>query len=283
MEIDSSQVLQMINLGGVLNAIVTIAMAWFVAKLVGTFATRMQRTFTASRLVIEQAASYFRFTIFVLAAFLAVGSIFSLSKEVLAVLGGTIVVTVGLVLKDQVSSVIAGVMILVEKPFRVGDRVSFAGFYGEIRSIGLRSVRLATLDDNEITIPNNKFLSDPVSCANSGALTMLVQQDFYIGIDQDYRSAKRVVENALTSSPFFYSELPWVVLVNVVPLNDMMAVRLRAKAYIIELRYEKAFESDVTQRVLDGFEIEGVLAPAVVHRPADNARAPRELELRDAS
>ena len=52
-------------------------------------------------------------------ALLAFRTMFSLSKEVMTVLSGTLVVTIGLVLKDQASSVLAGIMLLIEKPFEL--------------------------------------------------------------------------------------------------------------------------------------------------------------------
>jgi small-conductance mechanosensitive channel len=120
---------------------------------------------------------------------------------------------------------------------------------------------LITLDDNEVTIPNSKFLTEPVASGNSGEFTMLVQQDFLIGFDQDVEHAKRLVEEALTSSCYFSMSRPWVVLVNQVVVDATIAVRLRAKAYVIELRYEKSFESDVTERVLSAFRDEKILMP----------------------
>ena len=228
--------------------------------------TGSSTTFSSNRLLVQQVSAFARFFVYVVGAVVAVQTMFSVSQEVLTVLGGTIIVTVGLVLKDQASSVMAAIVILVEKPFQVGDRVSFGSYYGTITNIGLRSVRLVTLDDNEITIPNSKFLTDAVASGNSGALTMLVQQDFYVGMGQDLPRAKAIVEECLTSSPYFYAMKPWTVLVNQVCLDMMVAVRLRAKAYVIELQYEKAFESDVSQRILEAFAREGILPPAVLHR-----------------
>jgi hypothetical protein len=45
-----------------------------------------------------------------------------------------------------------------------------------------------------------------------------------------------------------------------------MATRLRAKAYVLDVRFEKEFESDVTERVLTGFREAGILPPAVLNR-----------------
>ena len=133
---------------------------------------------------------------------------------------------------------------------------------------------MITLDDNEISIPNNKFLSDPVASGNSGALTMLVQQDFFIGADQDFEKARGIIQEALTSSRFFLADRPAVVLVNPVQLDMLTAIRIRAKAYIIELRYETAFTSDVSRRVLSVFQREGILPPALHHRVIEGRGLP---------
>ena len=88
--------------------------------------------------------------------------------EVALAIGGTAAVSLGFALKDLLSSIVAGLIILVDRPFQVGDRVTFDGWYGEITHIGLRSVRLLTLDDTQVTIPNNKFLTDLVASGNAG-------------------------------------------------------------------------------------------------------------------
>jgi small-conductance mechanosensitive channel len=190
-------------------------------------------------------------------------------------LTGTAAVAIGLALKDLTASVLAGIVIIIDRPFQVGDRVSFGGAYGEITAIGLRSVRLTTLDDNVVTIPNNKFLTEQVSSGNWGALDMMIQMDFYIGLDQDVSLAKRLVEESLISNRYAFLKKPWVVLVNEVLQDHMMAVRLRAKAYVLDVQYEKAFETDVTERVLMAFREHAVLPPAILHRSLDMALAPR--------
>src|SRR5690606_41093854 len=122
-----------------------------------------------------------RFAIWLVGIAVAVAFSVNLTKEVLLAIGGTAAVTVGFAVKDLAASILAGVIIIIDRPFQVGDRVSFGGVYGEITSIGLRSVRLVTLEGVVVTIPNNKFLTDMVSSGTWGALDMLVQVDFYVG------------------------------------------------------------------------------------------------------
>lgn len=274
MEFDASKVLSLIRVGGIFTGFVVLLMTWLAGRLLTLVSHRLARIFSGQRLMVEQFTALVRFVVYVSGGFLAVSSAFALSSEVLTLLGGTLAVTLGLALKDEASSILAAVVILVERPFQVGDRVAFGGYYGEIRSIGLRSVRLQTLDDNEVTIPNSKFLTDPVASGNSGELTMLVQQDFYIRPDQDVATAKRVVSESLVTSPYFNLSRPWAVLVSQESVGHGLAIRLRAKAYVVELRFEKTFASDVCERTLDGFRQHGVLTPDWTP-PAPPAPAPQ--------
>jgi small-conductance mechanosensitive channel len=268
MDVEPTKVLELVRVGGVVGALIVLVVTWGIGRVVTGLADRLAEDVARQRLLVVQVASFIRFVVFVGGSFVAFRLVFNLSDELITVFGGTVVVTVGLVLKDQAASVLAGVMLLVEKPFRVGDRVSFGNYYGEIKSIGLRSVRLVTLDDNEVTIPNSKFLVEPVASGNSDELTMLVQQDFYIAANEDVAAAKRIVEESLTCSCYFFVGKPWSVLVNQVLLDSVPTIRLRAKAYVLDLQYEKVFETDVCERVLEAFYREDVKMPSIIHRAA---------------
>lgn len=276
-------VFDMIRVSGVISGIVALFVTWFVVRLLTGVFTRLGNQFTHRRLALNQVATLTRFVIYIGGIAVAAGLAVNLSKELVLALTGTAAVTIGFALKDLAASVLAGIIIIIDRPFQVGDRVSFGGTYGEISAIGLRSVRLVTLDDNVVTIPNNKFLTDMVSSGNWGALDMLIQMDFFIGVDQDVASAKRLVEECLISNRYVYLQKPWVVLVNQVIQGEYFAVRLRAKAYVLDVQYEKAFETDVTERVIDAFREHGVLPPAVLHRrvsaaaPAASPRVAAEV------
>lgn len=261
---EAVEVLSLIRGEGIFSALAILLLTWALARVLRATTARLAHRLSAQRLLVEQVSAFLRFALYVAGTLAAVRAMFDLSKEVLTVVGGTVVVTVGLVLKDQASSVLAGIMILIEKPFQVGDRIHFGGYYGEVRSIGLRSVRIVTLDDNEVTIPSSRFLTDPVASSNSGELTMMVEQDFFIGADQDFQAAKKIVADAVTNSRFFLPDKPWTVLVHQVQRDMITAIRLRAKAYVLELHFEKSFESDVHERVLEGFRSAGIEPPRVL-------------------
>jgi small-conductance mechanosensitive channel len=262
----SSNLLSLFQPGDVPYALLIVVFALVLARLTRRLFEGLGRRFTDKRLVINQAGSFVRFGVLLIGGLTAALTVLEITPEVLLALGGTIAVSVGFALKDFVSSIIAGLIILIDRPFQVGDRVTFDDWYGEVTHIGLRSVKLVTLDDTQVTIPNNKVLTDSVASSNAGSVEMMVQMDFFIGADQDLAEAKRIASEALTGSRFVSTARPWTVTVSQVLQDSYFALRLRAKAYVLDVSFEKAFETDVTERVVEGFTAAGIRPPAVLHR-----------------
>ena len=261
--------LELFSPGRVPIAILILLVTFLTVRLLNRMLHRIGERFGDRRLFIQQVGSFIRFTIYLIGGLGSLATVVTLTREVLLAVGGTLAVAIGFSIRDIASSVIAGLVILVDKPFQVGDRVQFGEHYGEIQSIGLRSVRLMTLDDSMVTIPNSKFLTESVASGNAGKVEMMLQFDYYVGVDQNIARAKRIVQEALTTSRYVHLQKPWAVLVNEVILDSYFAVRLRAKAYVLDVHFEKQFETDVTERVLSGFREAAIQPPAVLHRHMD--------------
>lgn len=267
--VDSDKIVQftkLISWTGVATSILVLIGSWLLLKFMRDFVEGVSQRFATRRLLFQKIATILQFVVYVVTIVSIISLSFRLDEKFIAVIGGTVAVSVGFAIKDLVASFIAGIMIMIDRPFQVGDRVSFGGEYGDIKTIGLRSVRMVTLDDNVITIPNNKFLSDMTSCGNYGALDMQVAMEFYIGIDQNLDRAREIVNEATVSSRYVYLPKPVVVLVNQVILQQYVAIRLKVKAYVLDTRFEKAFETDVNVRVLKAFRHYKIEAPAILHR-----------------
>lgn len=257
---------QLIRWSGVFSSLFVIAGAYLLLRFVSSSVERLSNQFADRRLTFQKIETIFQFVLYIMTAVVVLALSLRLDEKVVALVGGTVAVSVGFAVKDLVASFVAGIMIMIDRPFQVGDRIDFGGHYGDITAIGLRSVRMQTLDDNTVTIPNNKFLSDITSCGNYGALDMQVAMDFYVGPDQDVDVAREVVHDAALASRYIHLPKPIVVLVNQVITDNHVAVRLRLKAYVLDTRYEKAFETDVNLRVLRAFREQGIMPPAILHR-----------------
>lgn len=263
---ETQNILQFLRPEGFIPAAMVLLITWVVARFLAGFFDRMGSRFQGYRITLQQTKAILRLLLYLGGLGAATSLVFQLSSEALLALGGILAVAVGIALRDLVASIIAGITILVDKPFSVGDRITYGSTYGEVVEIGLRTVRVVTLDDNLVTIPNSKFLTDVVASGNAGELDMLVQMDFFIDPKTDLSMAKRIVREALASSRFTYLRKPWTIVVSQVQTNDFVATRLRAKVYVLDLAYEKALETDVTERVLEAFSAAGIESPSVRHR-----------------
>ena len=256
----------LINWPGVMTSLVIVFASWLVLRFISNIVDNLGEVFAEKRLKLQKVDAFFKFFVYISVGIVVVLLSLRLSDQTLTLIGGALAFALGFAAKDLVASLVAGFMIMADRPFQVGDRVSFGGVYGDVTAIGLRSVRIRTLDDSVVTIPNNMFLTEVTTCGNYGVLHMQLVVDLYIGIDQDVKLACELYEEATATSRYIYLKNPIDVRVNQVVMNDVIAIRLRLKAYVLDTKYEKAFETDVTLRALEAFAKHGIGPPAVLHR-----------------
>jgi small-conductance mechanosensitive channel len=266
---DTQQLLQFINLQRVPVAIAILVIGLVLNRLALGFLDDLGERFGNQRLLFKKISALLRFSVYVILFGITVSSVVVLESEALIAVAGTIGVAVGFAFNDLLASLMAGVILLMDEPFQVGDRVAFGGYYGEISEIGLRSVRMVTLDDNLVTIPNNKFLNEASASANAGALDCMVVIPFYLGAAEDFVAARRVIEEATATSRYVFLDKPMSTLVSDEFMGERFVTVVRVKAYVFDARYEKAFASDVTERVKLAFRMAGIRTPDQQYRDLD--------------
>jgi small-conductance mechanosensitive channel len=274
---DVSQLAGLIRWSGVLLSVGILVGSSLVVRLISDLSARLSKRFASNRPLFNKIESALRFLVYVAAGAIALGLSIRLDPTALAVIGGTLAVAIGFAMRDLVAAFLAGVTIMFDRPFQVGDRVAYAGEYGDIKKIGLRSVQMFTLSHNVVTIPNNKILTDVTASGNYGALEMQVAMQFYIALDQDVRTATELVREACLASPYIFLAQPVPVFAKQLIVHDYIAVELRARPYVFDYQYEEAFETDVHLRVLEAFRERGILPPAILHRPLTSSDTPPQV------
>jgi small-conductance mechanosensitive channel len=250
LETNSNQLMaiEFLNLEKIIFFIIGIVLLVLLVRLMNNWSTYLQNKFTSKRLYILQITTIIGFIIYLFGFIFDFYVIFQPTKEVLVAAGGSAAVAIGFALKDLVGSIIAGFILLLDRPFQVGDRVAFGEYYGEIKAIGLRSVRLQTLDDNLVTIPNAKFLTDSVSSGNTGALDMMIVCNFYISLFEDFQKVREILHEVTITSRFVYLEKPVSIVFEEIAISNTFVVKIMVKAYVFDVKYEKAFQSDIVVR-----------------------------------
>ena len=266
---DLRELLKFIDFDRLPLALLALVVGAIAVRLGTRFLDQLAERFATRRLLFKKTAALGRFFVY-LALFLGTASsVLVLESEALFAVAGSIGLAVGFAFKDLLASLMAGVILLFDQPFQVGDRVTFKEWYGEITSIGLRSVRLVTLDDNLVTIPNGAFLSEAVASANAGALDCMVVIPVYVGAGEDFEEARRIVREAALTSPYVFLDKPVITLVADRFLGERFVTAITLKSYVFDARHEKTFESDVTRRVKAAFRERGIRSPDQQYRDLD--------------
>ena len=254
---------ELFTAGHVLLAVLIIIAAYALNQFAGTLAQALSRRFSRFRMQIVGLVPMIRLAVWATATYLIVVDVFQPPETQLLALLASVGLAVGLAAQDVIRNVISGVTILFERPFRVGDMVRIGDHYGEITSIGLRSVQLHTFDDSLVTIPNSMVTGESVSNSNSGALDEMVVVSFTVPASLEVAALKEIAWEAAACSPYAYLKKPIGVLVEDL-FNRTFLTRITVKAYVLDVRYERMFASDILERVKETLAVRQLLTPELV-------------------
>ena len=247
--------------GKVIALLIGLFILVTLARVFQEWSENLGDRFPSRRLFILQVSTIVSFTLYIFGGVALFMTTISPSKEIMVAVGGSLAVAIGFAIKDVVGSMVAGIILLFDRPFQVGDRVSFGDTYGEIKSIGLRALRLNTLDDNLVTIPNSKFITDVVASGNAGALDMMVVVNFHTAIDEDVERVNALIHEVVVTSRFVFLEKPVSIVVEEVDFAQCPAMKFIVKSYVLDVRYEKALQTDIVTRVSEVFKAHDIKRP----------------------
>lgn len=109
-----------------------------------------------------------------------------------ATLAGALTLAIGFAAQDLIANFVAGVFIIQDKPFTVGDWIEWNGNEGEVREIHLRVTKLDTFDNELLTVPNSD-LANGVVINNVANEQRRVSVGFGIGYDDDIERARNAI------------------------------------------------------------------------------------------
>ena len=238
--------MEKITLGNILESAATILIAWVLIRLSSRLFNLISGKIPRSRFIMKLLEPATRIGLWFLAIFAVIG-IFAPSEQTLWASIGSLALAFGLGAQDLIKNIIGGLVVLVDRPYQLGDRVKIGDAYGEIDHIGLRSTKLTTPDDTRVTIPNLDILNSQVFNANSGVPDCQVVTDLYLPPDTDPDVALEIGYESAACSPYLLAKKKIVTLVSH-GFDRNPYLRLRIKAYVYDHRYEPRMISDITRR-----------------------------------
>jgi len=212
------------------------------------------------RLFYKKLIPIVRLLIWAFAVYLIIAAVFQVPANSLLAAAAAVGVAIGFAAQEVLKNIFGGIVIILDQPFQVGDKIAVGGTYGEVVSIGLRSTRIVTPDDNLVSVPNSQVVADQVSNANAGELNLQVVTDLYLPGWIDVALAKRIAYEAAANSKYVFLDKPIVVIAKD-EFKETFLVHLKVKAYVLDTRYEFLLMSDVTEAAKAEFIRQGLLTP----------------------
>lgn len=139
--------------------------------------------------IVEIVARYLIFFI----AFLLVLSYLNIDITPLIAGAGIFGIAIALAAQDLLSNFFGGALILIDKPFKVGDRIKIEGYLGDVLSVGPRSTRINTLDHHLLTIPNSKMANSIITNYAMPDLKLKVKIPVSVAYGSDIKQVKEVL------------------------------------------------------------------------------------------
>ncbi len=188
-----------------------------------------------------------------------VRGIFHPPIESLIAFGASIGVAVGFAAQDILKNIFGGFVILIDRPFKVGDKIEVGNVYGEVLDMSLRSIRIQTADDSLVTLPNGELMNQSISNANSGETNCQVVAEIYLPITIDTEKVRKIALESAKVAKYIYLAKPVAVLFFNEINHEKLCYKMRLKAYVMDIRYEFAFKSEMTETVIRELLAEGIL------------------------
>ena len=206
-------------------------------------------------------ASIIRYAGFILTLVVALGQFGVQTTSIIAVLGAA-GLAIGLALQGTLSNVASGIMLLLLRPFSVGDWIETNSISGTVREIGLFATQIDTFDNIYITVPNSSIWSATI-INNSRHQIRRMDLDIGIGYNSDLNEVEKAFITLTKDKRILSDPEPQFLVVDYA--DSAILVRLRLYA-----QYEDFFALnwDLKRRLkplLDAHNIEIPFPQRVVH------------------
>ena len=241
----------------VVFAIIVIVIMWQAIKAITNLVEKSLKKTKIEDATAKFLASVVKVSLEVFLAF-SIAAGFGMDTASIVALLGSAGVAIGLAVQGTLSDFAGGILILLAKPFRVGDYivVNGAGIEGSVTEIALINTRMLTADYRRIIVPNGALASATITNNNGNTMRIL---DTMVGISYsaDIDKARAVATRVLDANEFISDKYEKVVYVD--ELADS-SVNLRIRGWVKPADYVKAKWS-MNEAIKKAFDKEGVEIP----------------------
>lgn len=190
-----------VTLSSLLKVLVLLAILFWFAGAMRHWLVRRALTRTELDEGTRQAFGAILRYVVLIVGFMLILQNAGINLTALSVVAGAVGVGVGFGLQNVFSNFVSGVIIMLERPIKVGDRVEMATVEGTVREIGARRTTIVTHDNIAILVPNQKFITDQVTNLVYAEVPIRLRLPVHVAGDSDPALVERLMLDAARAHP----------------------------------------------------------------------------------
>lgn len=240
----------LISVPKIIWSLIFLAIGYFLIQIFQKLVNLLAERYTRYRLVIKSIIPVIKIFGWLFIIFIIIAGIFQPPLATVLAFAASIGVAIGFASQDILKNIFGGITILFDQPFKVGDKIESDKYYGEVVEIGLRSTRIVTPDDSLVSIPNGLLMNQSVSNANSGEPNCQVVAEIYLPVNINTTEIREMAIEAVKVSKYVYLNKPITVLFSHEVREKRAFLKMKVKAYVLDIRDEFKFKSDIIELVV---------------------------------
>jgi small conductance mechanosensitive channel len=239
----------------VIAAVAVVVVGRWIAKMLTALIEKVMNKRQVDPTIVSFVANLTYMALLVFVVLAALGQLGIQTTSFIAIIGAA-GLAIGLALQGSLSNFAAGFLMIIFRPFKVGDFIEGAGVAGTVEAIHIFTTQLLTPDNKTIIIPNSSLTAGNITNYSAKG-TRRVDLVFGIGYGDDVDHAKKVISDVLAKEErIFKDPAPAIMLIELADSSVNFAVR----PWVLATDYWGVY-STLTENIKKSFDAEGISIP----------------------
>lgn len=238
-----------------LIAVIVFLIGWFTVNAVSKMIAGLIKKFKFEPSVRSFIYSFINISLKVL-VFITFLALLGINITAIITAMGAAGVAVALALQNNLSNVASGLIILVTRPFKVGDFVEYEGVSGTVNDIQLMFTHLNTIDNKVIVIPNSNLTANKL-INYSTEDNRRVDLNISISYDNDFEKAKEIIRAVVDGCDQVLGDPPAIIRLGE---HGESALVIHVRAWCLSEKYWDVYY-DLTEGIKHAFDQNGIVIP----------------------
>ena len=165
---------------------------------------------------------------------------------------------IALAAQDTLSNMIAGFIIMIDRPFRIGDRIRYGDDIGDVAEIGIRSTKILDFDNNLVIMPNNEIVKSKIINVTYPNILTRVIVEVGVAYGTDLKKVREIMLKAANAHPLISKEIPADVVL--LSFGDS-SLDLRLAARTDDYRHAWTMQCELRETIYEEFNKAGIEIP----------------------